>query len=392
MKLSANKKSSHSRYETGRSAHRAKSSSKQTTKSSRLKKLSPTNIAKRLRSGADQDSASTPQKLEKITNETVAEHREQILAKARRFKYPVQVPRRKIVINTLLVALIAVILLVIVAWQQLYIAQSSNNLLYRMTQIFPVPVASIDGELVRYSDYLVQYRGSRYYLGRYDEIRLDSADGRAQIDHIKRESLDRALIDTYASKLARQHNITVTEKDIDMVIEQQRNTANGKISQETYDASSRMMYNWSPADYRQAVRRSIIRTRVAFAIDSTASDYQANATMSVEQTDGDFAKVAAKLGGSGNSKPQVGDSGLVSKSSSYNGLSVADISKLETGKRMGPIKSSTDKGYYFIKVSQKTEDKVRFTYLFIPLTELNRQVNQLKADGKIQEFINVPHQ
>ena len=114
--------------------------------------------------------------------------------------------------------------------------------------------------------------------------------------------------------------------------------------------------------------------------------------MAVEQTNGDFAKVAAGLGGSGNSKPQVGDSGLVSRSSTYNGLAVADIAKLEVGKRMGPIKSSTDKGYYFVKMSQKTEDKVRFTYLFIPLTELNRQVSQLKVDGKVQEFIDVPRQ
>lgn len=354
------------------------------------KKESKSAKAKPAKTEASAANPNTPKKFERITNETVAAHREEILAGGRKFKHPVQVSRRRVIINTIIVALVAALLLAAVAWQQLYIAQSSNNLLYRMTQIFPVPVASIDGELVRYSDYLVQYRGSKFYLGKYDEIRIDSDDGREQLKHIKRESLNRALVDTYAAKLARQHNITVSEQDIDTVIEQQRNTANGKISQETYDASSRMMYNWSPSDYRQAVRRSIVRARVAFAVDKTADELQRKAAGLVASSNGEFAKIATQLGGSGRSKPQVGDSGLINLASSYNGLAVSEIAKLEPGKPSGAIKSTTDSGYYFVKVNEKNDSKIRFTYLYIPLTELTKQVAQLKSDGKVQEYIDVP--
>ena len=344
------------------------------------KKESKSAKAKPAKTEASAANPNTPKKFERITNETVAAHREEILAGGRKFKYPIQTSRRRVIINTIIVALVAALLLAAVAWQQLYIAQSSNNLLYRMTQIFPVPVASIDGELVRYSDYLVQYRGSKFYLGKYDEIRIDSDDGREQLKHIKRESLNRALVDTYAAKL----------QDIDTVIEQQRNTANGKISQETYDASSRMMYNWSPSDYRQAVRRSIVRARVAFAVDKTADELQRKAAGLVASSNGEFAKIATQLGGSGRSKPQVGDSGLINLASSYNGLAVSEIAKLEPGKPSGVIKSTTDSGYYFVKVSEKNDSKIRFTYLYIPLTELTKQVAQLKSDGKVQEYIDVP--
>jgi len=213
---------------------------------------------------------------------------------------------------------------------------------------------------------------------------------REQLKHIKRESLNRALVDTYAAKLARQHNITVSEQDIDTVIEQQRNTANGKISQETYDASSRMMYNWSPSDYRQAVRRSIVRARVAFAVDKTADELQRKAAGLVASSNGEFAKIATQLGGSGRSKPPVGDSGFINLASSYNGLAVSEIAKLEPGKPSGAIKSTTDSGYYFVKVNEKNDSKIRFTYLYIPLTELTKQVAQLKSDGKVQEYIDVP--
>ena len=359
MKLPS-KKPKRSRYGT-----QATSAAPATGLKDRLAALKPQRKGKKAGKSAKTEAGTanpnTPKKFERITNETVAAHREEILAGGRKFKHPVQVSRRRVIINTIIVALVAALLLAAVAWQQLYIAQSSNNLLYRMTQIFPVPVASIDGELVRYSDYLVQYRGSKYYLGKYDEIRIDSDDGREQLKHIKRESLNRALVDTYAAKLARQHNITVSDQDVDTVIEQQRNTANGKISQETYDASSRMMYNWSPSDYRQAVRRSIVRARVAFAVDKTADELQRKAAGLVASSNGEFAKIATQLGGSGRSKPQVGDSGLINLASSYNGLAVSEIAKLEPGKPSGAIKSTTDSGYYFVKVNEKNDSKIRFT-------------------------------
>ena len=85
-----------------------------------------------------------------------------------------------------------------------------------------------------------------------------------------------------------------------------------------------------------------------------------------------------------------GDSGLINLASSYNGLAVSEIAKLEPGKPSGAIKSTTDSGYYFVKVNEKNDSKIRFTYLYIPLTELTKQVAQLKSDGKVQEYIDVP--
>ena len=103
----------------------------------------------------------------RITNETVAEHRERILAGGRKFKYPVQYARHRLVINAILVTLAALVLLAVIGWWQLYLVQNSSAFMYRITRILPVPVASVDGEYVPYRDYLVQYRGSEYYLSKY---------------------------------------------------------------------------------------------------------------------------------------------------------------------------------------------------------------------------------
>lgn len=350
-----------------------------------MKKKSPLNRFRK------RSASSEP--LSRITNETVAEHRERILAGGRRYKYPIQYARHKLVINAILITIAALILLIILGWWQLYIAQNSSSFIYRLTQLFPVPVASVDGEPVRFSNYLIQYRGSEYYLSKYDEIKMDSRDGKTQLARIKRESLTSAEEDAYAGKLARQNNVTVSEKDIDAVIDQQRNTANGRISQETYDASSRMLYDWSPEDYRSAVRRSILRARVSFAVDKKADDLQKKAADLIKTNNGDLTKVAEQLGDVGNGRKAAAQTtGLVNSASTLPGvgISMAEVAKLPTGTVSDVMKSSTDDGYYFVKVLEKNDKQASFAFIHIPLTEFTRQFDQLKKDGKIKEYISVP--
>lgn len=325
----------------------------------------------------------------RITNETVAEHREKILAGGRKFKYPIQYTRHRLVINALLVIMAAAALSVVVGWWQLYLMQNSSTFMYRVTRIIPVPVAVVNGEQVKYSDYLVQYRGSEYYLRKYDEIEISSTDGQRQLEYIKRESLNKAIAYTYARQVARQKGISITGADIDQVVDQQRNTANGRISQETYDASSQMIYGWSSSDYRLAIEQGIMRTRVAFALDEDARKQTEKATPLVASTGGDFVKVAEQLASMPGGKPVVGQTGLVSSTGVSGGLQVALVAKLEKGQVSGLLQSGTDDGYYYVKVLDKNDTQVSFAYLHIPLTQFTKELDVLKKDGKVTEYISI---
>ena len=109
----------------------------------------------------------------RITNETVAEHREKILAGGRRFKYPIQYARHRLVAIAIVLAVVAFAATGLLSWWQLYINQSNNALLYRATQVVPVPVASVDGQAVRYSDYLMYYNSSVHFLKKSKQMSLD---------------------------------------------------------------------------------------------------------------------------------------------------------------------------------------------------------------------------
>jgi parvulin-like peptidyl-prolyl isomerase len=128
---------------------------------------------------------------------------------------------------------------------------------------------------------------------------------------------------------------------------------------------------------------------VAFAVDANASKQADQAAGHVKSTEGDFAKIAEQLGKLPGGKVIAGQSGLVSNVSTFGGLQVSEVAKLAKGQVSGVIKSTTDDGYYFVKVLDKNDTHVSFAYLHIPLTTFNSSLAQLKKDGKITEYIKL---
>ena len=324
----------------------------------------------------------------RITNETVAEHRERILAGGRRFKYPVQYARHRLVFNTIIVTVVALLLITGLGWWQLYIVQNSSAFFYRATRVLPLPVASVDGQAVRYSDYLMYYNSSVHYLQQSEQVNIQSEDGRRQVDYIKRKSMDNVISDAYAEKRAKELGISIDNARVDKVIEDDRNTVNGLISQETYDASALNVLGWSPDEYRQDARSKLIRQDVSYAIDTAAKQKQERAAALLKQSS-DLDKTAAALGGQGASKVVVGMSGLVPKSNRDGGLSTTAAS-LEKNAISGVVKTTTGDGYYFVKLLEKNDTQVSYAYLKIPLTAFSEQLAALKKEGKVKEYISIP--
>lgn len=329
----------------------------------------------------------------RITNETVAEHRERILAGGRRFKYPIQYARHKLVINALIISIVALVLLVLLGWWQLYIAQNSSSFMYRLTRLTNVPVASVDSEMVPFGDYLMLYRASEHWLGKYDEIKLDSKDGQVQLAHVKRQSLDNAEKHALATKLARERGLSVSEKEITAMIDQQRTMVNGRMTMESYEQTSRRLFDWSPEDNRLAVKASILRAKVSFAIDEKADSMQKRAGDIIRKHGGDLEKAAEEIGEvADGQRAVVQTTGLIHNTSTLSGVGVpvAEAAKLPVGEVSGVMKSNTDEGYFFVKVLEKTDSQVNLAFIHIPLTEFDRRFEELRTSGKVKEFISVP--
>jgi len=331
---------------------------------------------------------ATPEAPARITNETVAEHREKILAGGRRFKYPHQYARHKLVINAILISLSTLIVLAVVVWWQLYPMQNTSTFFYRLTRILPVPVASVDGASVRYSDYLVSLSGSKHYLEQTEGLNLDSADGRRQIEYLKRQALDSAIADTYAAKIAREKNITVSDREVEAAIDASRDTVSGRISREVYDDSAYSTFGYEADEYRDILRRALLHQKVAYAVDGTARAAKVAAEGYLRQpkkpTLGALATQLKKAGFA----VQAGSSGSVPLTNHDGGLTQT-ARQLTKGKVSAFLTSTTGDGYYLVQLTSKTDTQLSYDFLKIPLTEFDRELQQLASKRAIKEYISV---
>lgn len=325
----------------------------------------------------------------RITNDTVAEHREKILAGGRRYKYPLQYAKHKLVINATIVAFTALLVLIGLGWWQLYVVQNSSTFFYRITQTMPLPVATVDGAQAKYSDYLLYYRPSEYYLNKYDEIKANSEDGRLQLDYKKRDALDRAIADAYARTIAKQHNLSVDRDEVTEAITSLRESDDSTLTLDAVNASAQRVFGMTEQDTRSQYRNSLLRSKAAFAIDDKAKQTVDKVQAALAGNKQNLSDVADQISKDEGSNIEYGMSGLVNRSTIFSGLKVSDIASLESGKIHGPLKTATDDGYYFVEVVEKSDTQVSFAFLRVPLTEFKSRIAKFKEEGKITEYITI---
>lgn len=331
-------------------------------------------------------AAETPHR---ITNETVAEHREQILAGGRRFKYPMQYARHRLVITTIIISIVALVAIIAVTWWQLYSVQNTSTFFYRITKVLPLPVAKVDGQDVPYSDYLMGFRSQEHYLQFKEGVDLYSKENKSQLEWIKRRAMNDAVSDNYAVKLAKEKNISITDKQIDEAILRQRQSRDGITSQETYDAIVLDHFDWTPAEAREVTAHKLLRQEVSFEIDDSATKLRDQLVVKLK-SETDFDKIASSIAAVGKAKVESSVTPLVPSNNQDGGQAEA-ASKLAVGQVSPPFRSTTGDGYYVVKLLQKdNNDRISYASLKIPLTAFKEKLETIKRDRKIQEYISVP--
>ncbi|MFZ2125143.1 MAG: SurA N-terminal domain-containing protein [Candidatus Saccharimonadales bacterium] len=326
----------------------------------------------------------------RITSETVAHHRERILAGGRRFKYPIQYARHKLVINAVAISIVALIAILVVGWWQLYPQQNTSEFMYRITKVLPLPVANVDGEQVPYSDYLMKYLSSVRYLEQKEQVNLKTEDGKRQVSYIKQQSMQDAIADSYSKKLAEDMDLSTSDSDVEAFILKQRQSSSGETSEQTYYAVIQDYYGWSPSEYHHVIWQKLLRQKVAFAVDDVALDISNDIYSTLNKNSKtDFKTLAAKYAKTSGEEITYGVSGWVPKINQDGGLSQA-AAKMSKNQVSTVIKSSLGDGYYIVRLLDGKDNQVNYEHIFIPLTVFDKKLEDIKNSGKINEYISIP--
>ncbi len=324
----------------------------------------------------------------RITTDTLAEHREQVLAGGRKFKYPVQYQRHRLVVNTIIIAVVALLLVVALGWYLLYKAQNTSEFMYRVTRVVPVPVAVVDGQQVRYSNYLMKYRSAAHYLIQKEQIDARSDDGKSQLNYVKNQAITDAIADAYAVKLARELDITVSDADLEAFLKQQRQSSDGEVSEATYNAVIQDYYGWSPSEYREAMKSKLLRQKVAYAADTTAEALSKEVELKVKAGSVELQKVVDELNKAEDDAVRYMPAAWVPHNNQDGGLAAA-AALLKKGQVSTAIKNTAGDGYYFVKLLEKNSTQVRYEYIHIPLKEFAETLREIESDERLSKFISV---
>ena len=319
----------------------------------------------------------------KTEREKVEERREEVLARGRRFKYPLQYAKHKVVNLTVLISVLAIIAAGTFVYFMLYKTQSTDDLIYRITQIFPYSVAKVDGEKVRYSDYLLIYKSSITPIEKQGMMGNDQ-DSSEMTDYYKREALNSAEDYTYALKLAREMNIKVEDSEVDKAVENHRKAGGVDRSEETFTRILQDNFGISLSEYRRMVYLSLVSEKVSEQIDEFARlvSEEVDKNLAAGKSLSEIAKIL------GDKVEFEETGGLVDKMNVDGGRANAAL-HLEKGKTSERFISNSGDGYYYVTLVDRTESTVDYKSLFIPFSELKTRIEKIRKDGKIEELIEV---
>ncbi len=324
-------------------------------------------------------------KEKKTEQEKVDERREEVLAQGRKFKYPLQWTKHRIVISTVLIAFVVISALVVGGYLALYRFNMTDDMLFRITKILPVAVATVDDERVRFSDYLMLYRSSITSI----ERQSGQVDNEASMDALRSQYRKAALSEaakyTYAVKLARENDITVSDEDVNAEFERHLHIGGIERSEDSFIKIIEDNFGLTKSEYQRMLYLTLLKAKVEEKIDTKASELASKVEKLLKEKGSDYSAVAEEMG----EDVEYEETGGYVSAQNIDGGRASEAIKLDAGKETGRFVSINGDGYYFVKLVAKTETEVNFVSIKVPFNEFQNRFDQLKNDNKISEFIDL---
>lgn len=335
-----------------------------------------------------QGSAQSANTVPRITNDTVNEHRQKVISGARKYKYPLQHSRHKIVIisGSILVALILGFLTFTIL--SLYKYQSTSAFMYQITRAIPLPIARVGGSFVSYEEYLFELRHYIHYYETQQAVDFGSEQGQKQLAEQRKKSLDTVIDSAIIKKIARDKNISVSDSEVDKQIELLRNQNRLGTDDEVFKNVLGDYWGWSVEDFRRSIKQELLRAKVTASLD-TATSERAYKVLSEIKAGKDFALAAKESSDDATTKERGGELGfLVSKSDRNIPPQTIDaLYKLKPGEVSDVI--NLGYGLEIVKVISVEADKIKAARIFFDYKDITKDINDYKEKHPPKAYIRV---
>ena len=318
----------------------------------------------------------------------MAAHREEILGGARKYIYPLQHSKRRLVMISIILLVVAVITFFSYCVLALYRFKSDSKFLYHVTQVIPFPIARIGSDLVAYENYLFEVNHYAHYYKTQQQLDLNSDQGKQQLAEFKKRALNKVITDAYVRELAKQKNISVSDRELNDQIAILRSQNRLGASDKEFESVLKDFWDWSVKDFRRSLKQQLLAQKVVSAMDS---DTHARADQAYAQLKGgrDFAELAKSSSEEPTSKQSGGEYGfLIDKTNRDIAPQAVDaLFKLKPGEHSSVI----DVGYglEIVKNIEVQDGKIRGAHIVFNFKDISQYSNDLKEKKKTRSYIHL---
>ncbi len=323
----------------------------------------------------------------KITNETVAEHREEVLGQARKFRYPLAQSRHKIVLISVWLAIFSVVIVFAYSLVLLYKQQNTSRYAYQFVSIIPLPIAQVDGSLVSYEDYLFDLRHTLHYKETQENLDFSSEDGKSQLQGLKQQTLDKVIDDQIVEKATKQEGIYVSSKEIDAEIDLLQSQQQLGADKTVLNTVLKKYYDWTYDDFRRSIHDQLLRQKYLSFLEK---DKVSQAKDIVNQAKGgkDFGELAKEFSGDESTKQSGGVLPPLTRDRRDIPLELIQAAfTLKAGEISDPIE--TPYGVEIIKVTETNGTEVKSQHIVIKYRSLDEILLEKRSQVKVRRFIKV---
>jgi hypothetical protein len=321
----------------------------------------------------------------RITNETVAEHREEVLGSARKFIYPLRHSLKKIVTISVSIFAALVVVFFVYCLLALYRFDSTSAFLYRVNQVTPFPVAKAGPDFVAYENYLFELRHYIHYYQTQLNVDFDN-EGKQQLEEFRKTALQSVIDDAYVKQLAREHKITVTDQEVDEGVGLLRSQNRLGGSDKVFEDVLREFWDWSLGDFKRVLHQQILAKKVVSALDVDTHNRAQN-VFTQFNNEGDFAELAKEHSEDTNTKDNGGDYGISIERSNRDlpPKVIDEMFKLKSGEVSDIIE--TPLGLEIVMVREVNGNSVRASHIFFAFKDISEYINPLKEQNPPRNFI-----
>lgn len=363
----------------------------------KAKEILPEVVAQRAASLNPLNKSEEPTPIDdvpKITNETIAEHREQVLKGARKYIYPLQQSKHRIIAITVSVMVVAIISLLVYCSLALYKFHQYNTFLYRVTQVVPFPVAKAGSNYVTYENYLFELRHYVHYYESQQQRNFAGADHQ-QLVQFRKTALDNVINSAYIKQLAGKNGVGVSNREVNLRLDevraQNRLGGNNKVFADVL----RSYWGWSINDFKRSLKQEILAEKVAAALDSSAQQKAVSAAAQA-RAGADFTSLSKQLSDDPTAKDTGGDYGFAITKTNPNlpPEVITALFNLKSGQASdvilaSPVLANQGPSLQIVKVTSISGNSVSAQHIVINLKDISDNIKSLRSQKPAHPYIHL---